>query len=89
MMPGRFTMGKLPQPDDPRVQFEEVPARKLAATSFTWYPNQARVERKKKEFDTAVRAAGFKPKSPPVYAGYSDPYSFPLLQHHEILIEVE
>jgi hypothetical protein len=89
MMPSRFTLATLPQPNDVQVRFEQVPAKKYAVTRFTWYAAQGRVERKKLELSAAVKSAGLIQKAPPTYAGYNDPYSFPFLQHHEILIEIQ
>ncbi|MBN2243626.1 MAG: heme-binding protein [Acidobacteria bacterium] len=89
MMPGAYTLDTLPKPDDERIRFHEAPGKKCAATRFTWYPTEARVERKKAELIEWVELAGLIRKGEPIYAAYNDPYSFPLLQRHEILIEVQ
>jgi hypothetical protein len=89
VMPAQFTMDTLPRPNDARISFEVVPAKKYAVSRFTWYATQSRVERKKLELSAAIKSAGLIQKAPPIYAGYNDPYSFPLLHHHEILIEIQ
>jgi hypothetical protein len=89
MMPEKYTLNTLPEPDDDRIRFKQVPEKKYAAIRFTWYPTEARVERKKEELAKAIQLSGYIRIGEPIYAAYNDPYSFPLLQRHEILIEIE
>ncbi len=89
MMPSQYTLETLPIPDDDRVTFAAVPPATYAALRFGGYATPARVERKKAELEQLVTDAGLQPVAPPVYAGYNDPWSFPLLRRNEILIEIE
>ncbi len=88
VVPRAYTRDTLPVPTDPRVRILEVPAKQVAVLSFTWYPTATRVEAKKKELIELVGAANLSPIGTPLYAGYNDPYSFPLLQRHEVQLEL-
>ena len=89
VMPKNYTLESLPTPNDARVQFLEVPAKKYAVLRFGWYATEPRVTEKKSELLELVTSAGMTPRGEPIYAGYNDPWSFPLLIRNEILIEVD
>lgn len=89
MMPSQYTLETLPVPNDKRISFERVPAKKYAVISFSWYATASRVARKKKEMVQLASAAGLKTLGEPILATYNDPFSFPLLMHHEIWLEVQ
>ena len=88
-MPSSYTLDTLPTPNDARVQFEQVPVKKYAALRFTWYATDGRISHKEEELLNSLKDANITPVSGPVYAGYNDPWSFPLLMRNEILVEVE
>jgi hypothetical protein len=88
-MPRSYTRETLPTPNDARVEFEQVPVKKYAALRFTWYATESRVTRKGEELLKYLLDANLTPVSAPVYAGYNDPWSFPLLMRNEILVEVQ
>jgi hypothetical protein len=89
VMPKQYTLESLPTPNDARVQFLEVPAKKYAALRFGWYATEPRVTEKKSALLELMKSAGVMPRGEPIYAGYNDPWSFPLLMRNEILVEVE
>ncbi|MBT6120820.1 heme-binding protein [bacterium] len=88
-MPRKYTLETLPVPQDKSINFRLLPTRNIAATSFTWYASPKRVKAKKESLSKRVKEAGFKIKGEPTYAGFTAPFSFPLLMKHEIWIEVE
>ncbi|MEM9336833.1 MAG: heme-binding protein [Patescibacteria group bacterium] len=88
-MPSKFTLETLPIPNDDRVQFREVPPTKRAVTTFSWFAPSERIERKKAELLDAVITDDLSPLSPPTYAAFNDPWSFPLLKKHEIWVDIE
>jgi hypothetical protein len=89
VMPKQYTLESLPTPNDARVQFLEVPAKKYAVLRFGWYATEPRVTEKKSVLLELLKSAGVTPRGEPIYAGYNDPWSFPLLIRNEILVEVE
>ena len=88
VMPSKYTMEKLPVPNDDRVQLREVAARKMAVLSFGWYPTSSRVEVKKQELIDVLKEKGVSFVGEPIYAGYNPPFSFPLFLRNEIMVEI-
>ena len=87
-MPKQYTLETLPKPLDDSIQFREVSKRRLAVMSFTWNASAQRVEAKKEQLLKLVLAQGYQILGEPTYAGFTAPFSFPLLKKHEIWIEV-
>jgi hypothetical protein len=88
VMPSKYTMDTLPIPNDDRVQLREVPARKMAVLSFSWYATSSRVEAKKQELINVLKDKGVSYVGEPIYAGYNPPFSFPAFLRNEIMVEL-
>jgi len=89
VMPAEYTLETLPTPNDERVQLAQVLAKKYAVLRFGWYPTEKRVEAHKAQLVELVQKSGLNTRGEPIFAGYNDPWSFPLLFRNEILIEIE
>jgi hypothetical protein len=87
-MPRKYTLETLPIPQDKSINFRLIPTRNIVASSFTWYASPKRVKAKKESLSKRVKDAGFKKIGEPTYAGFTAPFSFPLLMKHEIWIEI-
>jgi hypothetical protein len=89
MMPSKYMLDTLPNPNNPAVKLRHVPKRKVAAVRFSLLANADRVEKKTVELKEALRRDGVKAISEPEIARYNAPFSNPLLRRHEIVIEIE
>ena len=90
IMPSAYKMEDLPTPKDKRVSFGTIPARYQAAIRYSWYGKKSRNEIKAKELqDWLAGLKKYAPVSPPMYAGYNPPWTFPFFRRNEIMIEVE
>jgi hypothetical protein len=89
MMPSKYTMDTLPNPDNQAVQLRRVQKRKVAAIRFSMVANANRIEKKTAELKEALRRDGFTAVSEPEIARYNAPFSNPLLRRTEILIEID
>lgn len=87
-MPSQYTLATLPIPDDDRITFVEIPAKTVAVSEFSWFARPDRIEREKADLAQLVTAANLTPIAEPMYAAYNDPFSFPPLRRHEILLEI-
>lgn len=89
VLPSKYTLETLPKPNNEAVVLTEVPKRKVAALSYTWYPTEARAEAKKElllsylERDKRVVIGEIET------ARYNPPLSMPLTLRNEILIPIE
>ena len=88
VVPTEFSLDTLPIPNDSRIEFVEIEEKTMFASSFTWYATTDRVAKKKIEILEAAEANNLTPLSPPTFASYNDPFTFPLMQRHEILLEI-
>jgi len=86
IMPSEHTMATLPKPNDPRVILREVPARRVAAVTFSGTWGAERFDAIARELLGALDAAGFVPSGPPVYARYNPPWTPWFLRKNEVLV---
>jgi hypothetical protein len=86
IMPSEHTMATLPKPNDPRVTLREVPARRVAAVTFSGTWGAERFDAIAKELLGKLDAAGFVPAGPPVYARYNPPWTPWFLRKNEVLV---
>lgn len=89
ILPSAYTLDNLPTPNNPAVILEVVPARTVAALSFTWYPTASRFEAKKSLLRSYLERDGIIATSQALTARYNPPLSMPLMLRNEILIPIE
>lgn len=89
VMPAEHTMATLPKPNDPRVTLREVPARRVAAVTFSGTWGAERFDAVARELLGKLDAAGFAPAGPPVYARYNPPWTPWFLRKNEVLVPLQ
>lgn len=91
MMPHKYErIEQLPTPTNPRVTFKEVPARTLAALTFSGPgPREEVVEDKRQQLEALVRGQGLTPKGHVHLWQYHPPFCPPWQRRNEVLLEVE
>jgi len=89
VLPSKYTLESLPEPNNSRVTLTKVAGRKVAALSFTWYPTESRVSEKKATFINLLEKDGQKIIGAVQVARYNPPLSMPLVLRNEILIPIE
>lgn len=88
-MPAKYTLETLPKPTDPRVQFETLPARKIAAIRYSGFWSEERNEEKARELqDWLNKEEKWRPSGAPRFAGYDPPWTLPFLRRNEMLIDL-
>jgi len=88
VMPSKYTMATLPVPTDPRVTLREVPARQMAARTFSGFVTEARVSSETEALRAWMIERGLSADGPAQLARYNPPWSIPFLRRNEILIPV-
>ena len=86
VMPSEHTMATLPKPNDPRVTLREVPARRVAAVTFSGTWGAERFDAVARELLGKLDATGLVPAGPPVYARYDPPWTPWFLRKNEVLV---
>ena len=89
VLPSEYTLETLPMPNNPQVKITQVPPRKVAVLSFTWYPTAERVEKKKDELLSLLAKDGLEVDGVIQIARYNPPLSMPFMLRNEIIVDVK
>jgi SOUL heme-binding protein len=87
-MPDSEPFETLPEPNDRQITLRRIPARRVAALSYSGRYGQEIPATKRQELLTYVRAAGLLPIGDVTFAGYDAPWTLPLLRHNEVQVEL-
>ena len=88
MMPSGYTLETLPEPLDPAVSFRVVPARRVAAHTYSGTWSASRYEEHLATLRAALALAGLTAVGEPVWARYDPPFMPWFLRTNEILLEL-
>jgi hypothetical protein len=88
VMESAYDMDSLPVPNDARVTLRELPARLVAALTFSGTWNEARIDERTREFLARLGEEGYELLGDPMLARYNPPLTPWFLRRNEILVEV-
>ncbi len=88
VMPKGYTLETLPVPDDPKVYFKTVPARKVLAIRFSGRWTDASFNQHKTELLDALKAQGLKSTGSTWTARYDPPFMPAFLRRNEVMIQL-
>ncbi|MFO0541008.1 MAG: SOUL family heme-binding protein [Phenylobacterium sp.] len=89
IMPSKYTIATLPQPNDPRVRLVEIPARTFAVVRFSGLGREDAVARHEKALDAALAGSSWRAVGEPVTWYYDPPWTVPFLRRNEVARPVE
>ena len=89
IMPSKYTLATLPQPNDPRVRLVEIPARTFAVVRFSGLGREDAVARHEKALDAALAGSSWRAVGEPVTWYYDPPWTVPFLRRNEVARPVE
>lgn len=89
IMPSKYTMATLPQPNDPRVRLVEIPARTFAVVRFSGLGRQEAVTRHEKALDAALAGSAWRASGESVTWYYDPPWTLPFMRRNEVARPVE
>ena len=89
LMPSAYTMDTLPQPVDPKVLLKQIPARRMAAITYSGTWSKKRYEEKKALLELFIKKQGLKSIGEPVFARYNPPFMPWFMRRNEVLIPVQ
>ena len=89
ILPDDLSLANAPAPDGQAIDFDTVPARKLATLEFSWWSSPGRVESKTAELIAVLQAHGVETRGSPFLMRYNDPWTPPFLRRNEVAIEIE
>lgn len=88
MMPESYTMQSLPQPNDPKITLRQVPARRLAAVSYSGFWSEKNYLQHKSKLESWIKKMDLPIAGDPIWARYNPPFTPWFLRRNEILIPV-
>ena len=77
VMPQQYNLNSLPIPNNDNIKFEEVPERYVAVLSYSWYTNEARVNKKKEQLLEMLKKQNIEVLAQPQNARYNPPWTVP------------
>jgi hypothetical protein len=89
VMPSGYTMDTLPLPVDPKVLLKQVPARRMAAITYSGSWSKARYEEHKALLEAFIQKKKLQPLGEPVLARYNSPFTLWFLRRNEVLLPVQ
>ena len=89
VLPSAYTLETLPTPNNSAVRIREVPAQKVAALKFTWYPTAKRIDSKEELLQSFLQRDEVNIIGNVQVAQYNPPLSMPLVLRNEIIIPIE
>jgi hypothetical protein len=87
-MPAVYTLGTLPKPRDARVHLSVVPARRVAAITFSGFWSDSNLQSHQAQLLEFLKKHQLAAISAPVYAFYDPPWTPWFWRTNEVLIEV-
>lgn len=88
MMPASYSLETLPSPKDPNITLRRVPARHMAAVTYSGLWNEKNYRQNKEQLDAWINKNGFRVIGEPIWARYNPPFMPWFLRRNEILVPV-
>lgn len=85
VMPQQYNLNSLPIPNNT----DKVPARFVAVLSYSWYTNEARVNKKKEQLIEMLKKQNIEVLAQPQNARYNPPWTVPFMIRNEILVDIQ
>jgi hypothetical protein len=89
VMPSKYTLDTLPEPNNKRVKLREVPAHKVAARRFSWTTSESAFKKNEAELLKALSRDRVETVGGVNVARYNAPFTIPFMLRNEIHIEVK
>ena len=87
MVPKKFDMETLPQPDQSQILFKKEPAKTIAAISFNGWANDTKIEQYKQKLIKALDQEGLTHTNRFQFLGYNAPYEV-FNRKNEVTVEL-
>lgn len=88
VMPERFDMEALPEPQDARIALSETPPRRVAAIRFSGWAGDDDLAEKEAELRAWMSAQGLTPAGQAEWAFYNPPWTLGPWRRNEVLIPI-
>jgi len=87
IMPSKYKLSDLPNPENQEITLREIPAKKRVAIRFSGRQTDTLLAEKENELRAWLKEKGIQPKGQPTYAYYNDPFTPGFMRRNEVLFE--
>jgi hypothetical protein len=88
IMPGRYTLDTLPQPDNSDIRFTEVPDHNVAVIRFSGHSHEPKIKEMGNKLKEWLDAHDMAPRSNFRLARYDPPWIPGFMRHNEVMVDV-
>ena len=88
MMPAKYALKDLPQPEDLRVSFREAPAYTAAVIQFSGWASAEKADENWQQLQRFLIAEGIDITGEPTLNQYNPPWTLPFMRRNEIIVPV-
>lgn len=88
VMPSKYTLETLPEPNNKAVTLRALPARNFAVLRFSGLAGEEKTAKKTEELFAWLKSKNIKPIGTPELARYNPPWTLPFLRRNEVLVEI-
>ena len=89
VMPSKYALETLPEPNDKRVKLREVLAHKVAVRRFSWTTSESAFTKNEAELLKALSRDGVETVGAVNVARYNTPFTIPFMLRNEVHLEVK
>jgi len=89
VMPSKYTLETLPNPNDRRVRLIEIPEHKVAVKSFSWSNSETSFKKQEAELLSALERDGLETLGSVNVARYNTPWTIPFMLRNEVQIKIK
>lgn len=88
LVPKKFNKENLPEPNQKRIEFKEVPSKRVAAIEFGGWADDEKIATHKQELIEALKKQGIQHNGNFYFLGYNAPYEM-INRRNEVIVELE
>ena len=88
LVPKKYTIDNLPVPNDSRIEFKDIPEKRVGAISFGGWANDSKIASFKKKLIDVLNSKGIKYTDNFYFLGYNAPMEV-FNRKNEIIVELE
>ncbi|MEN9757309.1 MAG: hypothetical protein RL755_1496 [Pseudomonadota bacterium] len=89
MMPSSYTLQTLPAPTNNAIELRQVPARRIAAITYSGFWSEKNYHHHKTKLESWVTQHAWRVTGEPVWARYNSPFTLLFFRRNEVLIPVD
>ncbi len=88
VVPKKFNLQNVPQPDNQSVKIKNNPDLKVVVITFSGLFSNENIKENEAKIRNYIKEKGLKIEEPAIYAGYNEPWTLWFLKRNEVLFKL-